>query len=94
MDPDIVLPPFEPLPGFKNNSTTEIFEVIDPQTVERAYAYAARSPNSTGFLLAQESFVELSTYGATTSKDGAILGIGFNPVMATLLAVFITYMLQ
>ena len=94
MDPDIVLPPFEPLPGFKNNSTTEIFEVIDPQTVERAYAYAAQSPNNTGFLLAQESFVELSTDGATTSKDGAILGVGFNPVMATLLAVFIAYMLQ
>ena len=89
MDLDIVLPPFEPLPGFKDNSTTEIFEVVDPHSFQRAYAYATQNNNTAALLLAQEG-LNLFQEDMTTTEGGATSQFGITNVAIVLATAIIS----
>jgi len=88
MDLDIVLPPFEPLPGFKDNSTMEIYEVVDPRSFQRAYAYATQNNNTAALLLAQQGSPDFAQQaeGMATTEGSATSLFGFRNVAIAVLA--------
>ena len=44
LDLDIVLPPFEPRPALKENSTIELYEGVDPNAMGGLYSYSSSYP--------------------------------------------------
>lgn len=93
-DLDIVLPPFEPMPGLKSNSTTEIFEAINPRAIV-AYAYAAQSSNETPQSIETSPEYMRFIIGSSNNRNGGgVTGVSCNVMVMVMLGAFMASMLQ